>query len=293
MKREISALIGAIKNAAMDERLSDSALAALSKIYATLYHLVVCEDLEAEYGNRRQYRDKLEQLYRIGRQRYEKKDCSEKCRLLPVLYDIVYRLPLSDERKLAQCDVVAFQVIEKYLHEDGKQEWQTEHGILKCIENAYRHTTEDDRESEEYTYFKHRIATWISDWNAVGSWTVVSEREAMSRLEILVRNSETLLDDTHDAEIAEIHEYYYRKAEKSSSAEDIYALSLLYETTVEITGLKERRSKRKHLAEMAENKLSKSAVGSDEWWHSLSVLIKERSLQLSEKMQESVIAPSA
>lgn len=293
MKREISALIGAIKNIPTDERLSDSALAALSAINATLYQLVVSEDLEAEYGNRRQYRDKIEELYRIGRQRYEKKDCTGKSRILPVLYDIAYRLPLSDSRKLEQCETAAFRLIKSYLQENDKQEWQTEHGILKCIENAYRHTTEDDRESEEYTYFKRRIAAWISEWNAVGSWTGVSEREALSRLEILVRNSETLLDDTYDAEIAKIHEYYYRKAEKSGSAEDIYALALLYETTVEITGLKERRSKRKHLAETAENKLSETAVGSDEWWYSHSVLIKEKSLQLSEEIQDTVIAHTA
>ena len=293
MKREISALIGAIKSIPTDERLSDSALAALSAINATLYQLVVSEDLEAEYGNRRQYRDKIEELYRIGRQRYEKKDCTGKSRILPVLYDIVYGLPLSDSRKLEQCEAAAFRLIKSYLEENGKQEWQTEHGILKCIENAYRHTMEDDRESEEYTYFKRRIAAWISEWNAVGSWAGVSEREALSRLEILVRNTETLLDDTYDAEIAEIHEYYYRKAEKSGSAEDIYALALLYETTVEITGLKERRNKRKHLAEMAENKLSEYAVGSDEWWHNHSVLIKERSLQLSEEIQDTVIAHTA
>lgn len=293
MKQDLSSLIGAIGNIPTDERLSDSALTSLSKIFATLYQLVVSEDLEAEYGNRRQYRDKLEELYRIGWQRYEKKDCTEKCRLLSALYDILYGLPLSDSRKLEQCEAAAFRIIESYLHEGGTQEWQTEHGILKCIENAYRHTMEDERESEEYTYFKRRIAEWISEWNGAGNWSGVSEQEAMSRLEILVRNSETLLDATYDAEIAEIHEYYYRKAEKSGSAEDIYALALLYETTIEITGLKERRSKRKYLAEMAENKLSETAVGSDEWWLSLSVLIKERSLQLSEEIQESVIVPSA
>ena len=293
MKREISTLIGAIKNIPTDERLSDSALAALSAINATLYQLVVSEDLETEYGNRRQYRDKIEELYRIGRQRYEKKDCTGKSRILPVLYDIAYRLPLSDSRKLEQCEAAAFRLIKSYLEENGTQEWQTEHGILKCIENAYRHTMEGDRESEEYTYFKRRIAAWISEWNGAGSWTGVSDREAMSRLEILVQNSETLLDATYDAEIAEIHEYYYRKAEKSGSAEDIYALALLYETTVEITGLKERRNKRKHLAEMAENKLSEYAVGSDEWWHSHSVLIKERSLQLSEEIQDTIIAHTA
>ena len=293
MKQDLSSLIGAIGNIPTDERLSDSALTSLSKIFATLYQLVVSEDLEAEYGNRRQYRDKLEELYRIGRQRYEKKDCTGKSRILPVLYDIAYRLPLSDSRKLEQCETAAFRLIKSYLQENDKQEWQTEHGILKCIENAYRHTMEDDRESEEYTYFKRRIAEWISEWNGAGSWTGVSEREALSRLEILVRNSETLLNDTYDAEIAEIHEYYYRKAEKSGSVEDIYALARLYETTIEITGLKERRNKRKHLAEMAENKLSEYAVESDEWWHNHSVLIKERSLQLSEEIQESVIVPSA
>lgn len=293
MKQDLSALIGAIKNTPTDERLSDSALAALSAINATLYQLVVSEDLEAEYGNRRQYRDKIEELYRIGRQRYEKEDCTGKSRILPVLYDIVYGLPLSDSHKLEQCETAAFRLIKSCLHENGKQEWQTEHGILKCIENAYRHTMEGDRESEEYTYFKHRIAAWISEWNAAGGWTGVSEREAMSRLDILVRNSETLLDDTYDAEIAEIYEYYYREAEKSGSAEDIYALARLYETTVEITGLKERRVKRKRLAEMAENKLSESAVGSDEWWHSLSVLVKERSLQLTEEIQDTIIAHTA
>lgn len=293
MKQDLSSLIGAIGNIPTDERLSDSALTSLSKIFATLYQLVVSEDLEAEYGNRRQYRDKLKELYRIGWQRLEKKDCSEKCRLLSALYDIVYGLPLSDSRKLEQCEAAAFRIIESYLHEGGTQEWQTEHGILKCIENAYRHTMEDDRESEEYTYFKRRIAEWISEWNGAGSWTGVSEREALSRLEILVRNSETLLNDTYDAEIAEIHEYYYRKAEKSGSVEDIYALARLYETTVEITGLKERHSKRKHLAEMAENKLSETAVESDEWWHNHSVLIKERSLQLSEEIQDTVIAHTA
>ena len=293
MKQDLSALIGAIKNTPTDERLSDSALAALSAINATLYQLVVSEDLEAEYGNRRQYRDKIEELYRIGRQRYEKEDCTGKSRILPVLYDIVYGLPLSDSHKLEQCETAAFRLIKSCLHENGKQEWQTEHGILKCIENAYRHTTEDDRESKEYTYFKRRIAAWISDWNAAGSWAGVSDREAMSRLEILVQNSETLLDATYDDEIAKIHEYYYRKAEKSGSAEDIYALALLYETTIEITGLKERRSKRKRLAETAENKLSETAVGSDEWWLSHSVFIKEKSLQLSEEIQDTVIAHTA
>ena len=293
MKQVLSGFIEAIRNIPTEERLSDSALMALSKTFVSLYNTVVCEDLDAEFGNRRLYRDKLTRLYQIGWRRCSgNRDIARKCSLLSVLYEILYGLPLFDERKLEQCDDAAFRVIESFLHENDKQEWLTECNILKCIENAYRHTMEDDRESEEYTYFKRRIAEWISDWNSSGCWSGVSDEEALSRLDILVRNSETLLDDTHDAEIVKIHDRYYQKI-IAGNVVDACTLALLYEITICMTGLKDRRGKRKRLAEMAENKLSVSAVGSDEYWWCLSLLIEDRSLQLSEELQPPVIAHSA
>lgn len=206
MNVELHELIGAVRGVRLDGSLSDDALVALSGIYSSLQTLTASVDVEGEYGESAEYERRLDTLYEICAGR-----CgagypfSRRCRMTAVLHRIL-TLPLrgTDPEKLRECEGLLRGLSEEWeTVPEGERTGELVYGMMRCVSDLYGRLPESERESSVlYAWFRRQVGAcaWLSDGS--GRWDGVDVEESLSRVEMLMRNSNLFLDGSYDGLIA-------------------------------------------------------------------------------------------
>ena len=202
---ELSNLIKEIRDILLNDKLSDDALIALSRSYISMQNLVVANNLDSEYGNRKEFEKALDILYRICFKRCQPNQTFvRRCRMTPMLYVIVYmQMRGVDMRKSEECRKLMWQVVDEWMKRpDTHADKDSVYGVLRCVTNLYYYTSENDRNNaSEFMWFKQRVSDWAALMNNDCRWNGISSGEALCRIEVMSRNSNMFLDTSYDKRI--------------------------------------------------------------------------------------------
>ncbi len=170
---------------------------------------------------------KLAELYDECVGRVKKENSAEvTAALLPTLFDCV-RLPLLpvDNQKFQECDDMAVEFLENVPTVKLECDWKIEHSSMRMIGELSEQMTPKDRDEDELC---GRLETTFSRWaeamDAGGGWNGISVREALSRLELMNRNSYMTSESRFNAHVSLGYRHY-----KKLVTADVEALSLLVE----------------------------------------------------------------
>lgn len=195
--------------------LSDEDVMALSRSYLAVHNAIVADGME-EAGDREFYRERIDELYAICRER-----CSapmEVVRRMPLVYTL-YQLILNvllrpvNDGQLNECDETAYEVITDYLREtDAGRLAETPDSVFwVCMVVTELLYYADDEEREGMAmmvYFRRKLAEWVEELNGGNHWEGLAEREALQRVTILERNAEMFLDKGYDEVVERVRGCY-------------------------------------------------------------------------------------
>lgn len=303
MNTELSNLISSIRNIPLNEKLSDEALIALSRSYISMQNLVVANNLDSEYGNRKEFENALDVLYRICIKRCRANlPFVRRCRMTPMLYSIVY-MPMRgvDMRKSEECRKLMRQVVDEWMgRPDTHPHRDSVYGVLRCVTDLYYDTSENDlHDASEFMWFKQSVSDWAALMNDEGAWDEISSGEALCRIEVMSRNSNMFLDSSFDDIIEKARVTYCKSILASLRRYDGkplrkcgLTLFMLYEVMMWGIGTPNRELVNE-IAESAKKQAEKYPCGSDEWLLYQSTCLDRLCMRVGDEIQEQMFADMA
>jgi len=189
----------------IDVGLTPVNLASLGRLLLSLHDFLVDSyafPYTAQYGKYRpSVTDKLNELYDACTERiHAAGDVHTSAAMLPTMFAIaaIPSEPL-DNHKYQECDDMAATFIGTALSHCDDADWQTEHSALRVIIELAEQMDEYDRKKDGYCkYLLRRITAWAKTMSADDGWEGLSDTEALSRLEVMNRNSYKLSDSRYD-----------------------------------------------------------------------------------------------
>ena len=300
MNSELVDLVNSIKSVALNDELSDSAVAALSRCYISMQNLVVANALEADYGSRKQFENALDVLYRI---------CVERCgtnqpfarrsRVIPVLYMNAYMQMRGVElRKSQECHQYMYDLVDEWRKHYG---YDNLYGVLYCISNLFCWVIDEDRsDDKDFRLFKHTVDEWAASLGDDGLWRGVPTAEALCRIDLMIRNSNMFLDPACDTVIENALRAYCKSVleglgssdSSSTTRNDAFTLFMLCEVLVNGIGLTDFESV-DAVARTAAAQMRHYPQGSEEWLWYAAVSVLSHSMKINDIIKQQVLAHSA
>lgn len=211
--RELEAYIRCLRSLALEDSLSDGALAALGSCYVSLQHLVVANGWEAEYGSRKIYEAALDRLYGVCLRRSSAMEIpSGSCdadvrirrsRLLALQYDLLHRpMRVAEPAKVAETRKAMHRLVDEWMRGTarGLQPRGSEDGVLHCIACLYGYVPEEERlQDAAFVRFRQRLDEWAESLNGEGRWDRLPESEALRRLSVMALDADLFPDRYYDA----------------------------------------------------------------------------------------------
>ena len=218
MGKSLKEYIEEIRSIQIDNSLSDVAVIALMNIHISIMSMIIANMLEEEYGSAEIHRNAMENLFAICRQRSANNQTLARCsRMTPAMYN-VFCIPdiVFDDRKHNSCLNRSFRMADEW-HEKIKDSRPLdknariiEYGVLQSILDAFIYVVDEDKETDkDYLYLKRRIEDWALVLDNNGSWSDLSDYEAVRRLNIMLGHSNTNGDNRFDAQIEKALWFYY------------------------------------------------------------------------------------
>lgn len=196
--------------------LSDKDLTALSRACLAVHNAMVADGTEEEWSGLEFYRERIDELYAICRER-----CSapmEVVRRIPLvctLYQLILNVLLRpvDSGQLNECDEMAYGVITDYLRETDagrlKETPDSVFWVCMLVTDLLYYVDEEEREQEEMmVYFRGKLAQWVEELGESDHWKGLPEREALQRVTILERYAGMFLKHEYDEEAERLEGYY-------------------------------------------------------------------------------------
>ena len=228
MGKSLKEYIAEIRSIPIDNSLSDEAVIALMNIHLSIMSMIVANMLEEEYGSGDVHREAMEKLFAICRRRSAGNQTLARCsRMTPALYNI-FCMPdtLFDDRKHNSCLSRSFRMADEW-HEKikdmrflDKNARIIEYGVLQSILDAFIYVVDEDKETDkDYLYLNRRIEDWALVLDNNGSWSDLSDYEAVRRLNIMLGHSNTNGENRFDAQIEKALWFYYDRIAGSDAVE--------------------------------------------------------------------------
>ena len=245
--------IGEVEKISLVGRVSESALGALTRVGISMYNMAVsCGD------DRTQWSGMIERLHRICRRRCSKRySFGRRCRMMPVLYDLLHGAFRAPEARRAECcSRYMHEIISAWLDGKGQAEgWAAEYPVLRTIADCCYEVPRRQRGDRAYAYLASRIAAWTAALEE-GEWQGVSAEEALQRIDIMCRDAYMYMDGARDRRMERLYDRCYERVmaemeqrERMTMA-DCRMLTLLYD--IAVYGLRRAESDRvAHIVQLA------------------------------------------
>ena len=300
MNGELLNLIKEIRDIPLNDKLSDDALIALSRSYVSMQNLVVANNLDSVYGNRREFEKALDILYRICSKRCQtNQSFARRCRMTPVLYIIVYmQMRVVDMKKSRECFGLMWDIVDEWMtRPDTHADRDCVYGVLRCIASLHNYTAGNDRNNaSEFLWFKQRVSDWAVSMNDEGRWDGIPSSEAVCRIEVMSRNSNMFLDTSNDESLEKSRTSYCKSILGSLHYSNRMPLRnfgltlfMLYEVMMWGVGTPDYELANE-IAESAKQQAEQYPCGSDEWMLYQSTVLDRLCMRVGEEIQEQMLA---
>lgn len=286
MNIELSAYMDEIRSTALSDSLSDDALVALSRIWLSVQTLSGADDC------RNECEAALGRLYDLcSRRCCSGEPLARRSRMLPALYDMLYvAMRGIDSRKSAACDRYMCRAIDDWRHNPSDESVSA--GIMLCICDYFSYADSEDKNvDEDFRLYERRLADWVSEMDSDGIWPELGDSEALRRLEVLSRNSNTHLDPSYDNRIGQSLDSYYSRiaSDKSVGCQTLYRL---YDVLMRGVGRPDC-DKADVLLSIARERMSDYPAGSDERLWLAALCIDRLCMSVNAGIQHGILARTA
>lgn len=293
-------LIGEIRNIPLNDSLSDDAVIALMNIHLSLMSMIVANMLEDEFGNPEFHREAMNRLFAIcGRRSRGDQSLARSSRMTPAMYNILC-MPdtIFDERKHNACISRSFRMIDEW-HRKMKNSAALdekariiEYGILRSLQEAFAFIVDENRKCDrDYLYLRHRVAEWASGINDDGSWSGISDYDALRQIDIMIGNSAFNGDSRCDIPIEKSLCYYFDKITGNHYI-DCHTLFRLYWTMMWGTNRPDYQ-KIDTVAKRAAGIMDSYPSGGDEWLWYAAVVIDRECVGINNDIKQGILVCSA
>lgn len=195
--------------------LSDEDVMALSRSYLAVHNAIVADGME-EAGDREFYRERIDELYAICRERCSAPmEVVRRITLVYTLYQLILNVLLRpvNDGQLNECDETAYEVITDYLREtDAGRLVETPDSVFwicMVITELLYYADDEEREGMAMMmYFRRKLAEWVEELGESDHWEGLPEREALQRVTILERYAGMFLKHEYDEEAERLEGYY-------------------------------------------------------------------------------------
>lgn len=278
-------LIGSIRNIPLNDGLSDDAVIALMNIHLSLMSMIVTNMLEDEFGDPEFHREAMNSLFAIcSRRSRSDRSLARSSRMTPAMYHI-FCMPdtLFDDRKHNACISRSFRMIAEWRRKAKRsavldeRNRMIEYGILQSLLEAFAYIVDEDKECDkDFLYLRHRIAEWASEINDDGSWSGISDYDAIRQIDIMIGSSGSNGDKRYDLPIEKSLYYYFDKITDNRNQNiDCHTLFHLYWTMM--WGFNQPDyQKIDTVTERAAGIIDSCTSGGDEWlWYAAVIIDRE------------------
>ena len=299
----LSNLILSVRNIPLDDRLSDTALAALSRSYVSMQNLAAVHGPDPSYGERVAFEKALDRLYRICLPRCQAdQPFARRSRMTPLLHAMVYlQMRGVDREKSHACYGLMRGLVDEWMRNPALSGDRTPvHGVLRCIGNLYDGVPEAERSREkDFQWYRQQIRDWAAQTDGEGRWAGISPDEALGRIEIMGRNSNLLADTSCDASADRSRRAYCQSILEHLRQPDGKPLRgigrtlfLLYEVVMWGIGAPDGEWV-DAIADAAQRQAARCTYGSDEWLLCQSTVLDRLCMQVGEEIQVRMFADIA
>ena len=301
MGSSLKEYIEEIRSIPIDNRLSDDAVVALMNIHLSIMTMIVANMLEDEYGSAEVHREAMEKLFEICRRRSAgNQTLTRSSRMTPAMYNI-FCMPdtVFDDRKHNTFLNRSFRMADDW-HEKikdmrflDKNARIIEYGVLQSILDAFIYVVDEDKKTDkDYLYLNRRIEEWASVLDDNGSWSDLSDYEAVRRINIMLGNSNTNGDNRFDAQIEKALWLYFDRI-TGNECIDCQTLFYLYWALMwEIECSDDRKINT--ITDCALRMLqSPYAVDADKRLWYMSVIIDRKCCRINKEIKQKMLAYSA
>lgn len=210
-----------------DTSVSSTRLQVLSRCYTNLYS---CKFTQKQClgDDGASLKEEMQQLALVLETKIKQLPLGEECfRLLSSLYSLVYIASLP-----VDCDALAEQLFAGYLaSEDREGDYSCETAVCLCLTDYYYLNQPDEADTAWYNYLYDTAERWIGELDGQGEWGTLNDEAALRQLEVLIRISYMLVDDSYDDDIRRIFRRYADKLMHKETA-SIAELGILYESAI-------------------------------------------------------------
>lgn len=279
--------------------VSEVRLSALSRIYISIYKLIVVNDLDAELGDRARYERMIDALFANGWAGYLRlSDFETRGRLLHTLFSLTFEPgAVADEHRAKVCVRAADALVREYLALRGETPPEVDPAgqadVMRCAADL-AFPGMNDRRAYRICY-RGRLAAWAAALGKEGSWPGLSRNDALRRIGLMNRDSYMFPEGGYESEARRAFAHYVQGFEFPESPEsfgwpEILDLGLLYEILAQGNLWRVDEALVGRIVSEVRNFATRHAgTDADEWVYCLSILVQHACRQLDEALQRGIV----
>lgn len=282
-----------------DVPISEARLSALSRIYISIYKLIVVNDLDDELGSRIRYERMIDALFERGWACYSRlKHFEIRGRLLHTLFSLTFEPgAVADEHRAAACIRAADTLVREYLatlrttRKGTDPEGQAD--VMRCAADL-AFPGRNDRPAYRILY-RERLTAWAAALRADGSWPGLSRSDALRRIGLMNRDSYMFPEGGYEPEARRAFAHYVRKSDFPDRPEpagwpEICELGLLYEILVQGNLWRVDEELVGQVVAQLWNYVTRHRGSDDDAWvYSLSILVQHACEKYGETLQRGIV----
>ncbi len=279
--------------------VSEVRLSALSRIYISIYKLIVVNGLDDELGDRIRYERMIDALFERGWACYSRlKHFEIRGRLLHTLFSLTFEPgAVADEHRAAACIRAADALVREYLatlrttRKGTDPEGQAD--VMRCAADL-AFPGRNDRPAYRILY-RERLTAWAAALRSDGSWPGLSRNDALRRIGLMNRDSYMFPEGGYEPEARRAFAHYVEGFEFPGSSEscgwpEIFDLGLLYEILVQGNLWRVDEALVGRIVSEVRNFATRHAgTDADEWVYCLSILVQHACEKYGEALQPGIV----
>lgn len=283
--------------------LSEMRFSALGRIYIALHNLVADNDLDDEYGDRAEYRRRIEALTVAGWQSYPLlTDFEARGRMLHMLFSLTYEpFAVAAEGRETACIHAAEALVEEFLDGESTAPRATPASDPRGLADAMRCAADLAspgmvRKATYKRWFQRHIAAWAFALGEDGTWPQLPCDDALRRIGLMNRDSYMFPGSPYDARIRRAYDHYRFEIDVPQHPEELDRkqlrdLGLLYEVAIQGNVWKPEPVRTARIIAFLRNAASQLPAEDDMWVYCLAFAVRDQCEQINVRIQQEATKP--